>query len=79
MPFVPILPSVGIFFNFMLASGLDGTTWLYYGIFLAIGIAIYFIYGLWHSNLEADTACRGEFEVSLVSTGVTTSLDGIAQ
>ena len=33
MPFVPLLPAFGIFFNYILACGLDGTTWAYFGIF----------------------------------------------
>jgi len=59
MPWVPILPAIGIFFNFTLCCGLDGTTWTYFMIFLLIGIVIYFSYGLWHSNLEADNVTRG--------------------
>jgi hypothetical protein len=35
-------------------------------IFLTIGIVIYFSYGLWHSNLEADNVTRGQLEESLV-------------
>ena len=67
MPWVPILPAIGIFFNFTLCAGLDGTTWTYFGVFLALGIVIYFTYGLWHSNLEADNVTRGLDEVSLIS------------
>ena len=66
MPWVPILPASGIFFNFLLASSLDGLTWIYFGIFLAFGLVIYFAYGLWNSNLEAENVTRGEFEVSLI-------------
>ena len=68
MPWVPILPAAGIFFNFMLCCGLDGTTWLYFAIFLAFGLLIYFTYGLWHSKLEADNVYRGQEEVSLVNS-----------
>ena len=46
MPMVPILPAIGIFFNFMLACGLDGLTWAYFAIWLAVGLIIYFSYGL---------------------------------
>ena len=46
MPMVPILPAIGIFFNFMLACGLDGFTWAYFAIWLAVGLIIYFSYGL---------------------------------
>ena len=67
MPLVPVLPAVGIFFNFILACGLDGTTWGLFGAFLAIGIVIYFSYGMWHSNLEPGNVTRGQLEMSLVS------------
>ena len=67
MPFVPVLPAIGIFFNFVLACGLDGTTWGLFGAFLAIGIVIYFSYGMWHSNLEPGNVTRGQLEMSLVS------------
>ena len=66
MPLVPILPALGIFFNFALACGLDGLTWAYFGVFLAIGLVIYFSYGLRHSKLEVQTVTRGVFEVSLI-------------
>mmetsp|Transcript_26065 Transcript_26065/g.32553 ORF Transcript_26065/g.32553 Transcript_26065/m.32553 type:complete len:84 (+) Transcript_26065:1570-1821(+) len=69
MPLVPVLPAVGIFFNFMLACGLDALTWGYFGAFLAAGLIIYFSYGLWNSNLEIDNVTRGQFEVSLVEIG----------
>lgn len=67
----------------MLASGLDGLTWIYFGIFLAIGLIVYFSYGMWHSNLAADNVLRGEFEVSFntTATGLAAdnSFDGIAK
>ena len=67
MPFVPVLPAVGIFFNFMLACGLDALTWAYFGVFIAIGLIIYFSYGMWHSNLEVETVTRGQIEISLMN------------
>ena len=67
MPWVPFLPAIGILFNFMLCCGLDATTWSYYGIFVVIGLVVYFSYGLWNSNLEIDTVTRGEFEVSIIT------------
>ena len=67
MPLVPILPAVGIFFNFILACGLDAKTWSLFGVFLLIGITIYFSYGIWNSNLEIGNVTRGQLEMSLVS------------
>lgn len=67
MPWVPVLPAIGIFFNFCLCCGLDGLTWAYFGGFLALGILIYFSYGLWNSALEAETVTRGQFEISFIT------------
>ena len=85
MPWVPFLPAIGIFFNFMLCTGLDGLTWAYFGVFVAIGIIIYFSYGLWHSNLEIEMITRGEMEMSINDTyddnylDADRSIDNIAQ
>ena len=46
MPWVPLLPAIGIFFNFTLCCGLDGLTWAYFGAFLLIGLILYFSYGM---------------------------------
>ena len=67
MPWVPILPAIGIQFNFMLCCGLDGSTWMYFGVFLALGLVIYFSYGLWHSHLDPENVTRGLEEVSVVT------------
>jgi APA family basic amino acid/polyamine antiporter len=50
-PLVPLLPACGIFCNFVLAAGLDGLTWLYLAIYSAVGVAIYFAYGIRKSKL----------------------------
>lgn len=52
MPFVPLLPCIGIQFNFLLVFLLEGKTWAYFGIYLAVGLVIYFTYGIRHSNLN---------------------------
>ena len=52
MPLVPFLPCFGIFANSVLASSLEGEIWAMYGIFIAIGVLIYFIYGFWNSKLR---------------------------
>mmetsp|Transcript_21680 Transcript_21680/g.26674 ORF Transcript_21680/g.26674 Transcript_21680/m.26674 type:complete len:136 (+) Transcript_21680:1420-1827(+) len=52
MPYVPILPAIGIQFNFLLACSLDGLSWATFGIYLAVGLTIYFAYGMWHSRLN---------------------------
>ena len=66
MPLVPLLPAVGIQFNFILAAGLDAITWAYFLAFVAIGLVIYFSYSIRHSHLEPQNVMRGKLETSLV-------------
>ena len=68
MPFVPLLPAIGIQFNFILAAGLDGLTWTYFLVFVAIGLVIYFSYSIRHSHLETTNVLRGKMETSIVET-----------
>ena len=55
MPLVPVLPCLGIIGNYALVSGFDLLTWVYYGVYLAAGLAVYFGYGITHSKLEQKT------------------------
>ena len=52
-PFVPLVPCLGIYFNFLLAfSDLSVNTWTYFGYFQLFGIVFYFVYGLRYSKLK---------------------------
>jgi APA family basic amino acid/polyamine antiporter len=55
VPFVPLLPLIGTALCIYLMTKLEAQTWLRFGIWLAIGLAIYFTYGLRHSRVQ-----RGE-------------------
>lgn len=55
-PFVPVVPIAGILCCVFLMIGLPGDTWLRLIVWLAIGLAIYFLYGRWHSTLEVRRA-----------------------
>lgn len=68
MPFVPLLPAIGIQFNFILAAGLDGLTWAYFLGFVLLGLVIYFSYSIRHSHLEPNNILRGKMEVSIVES-----------
>jgi APA family basic amino acid/polyamine antiporter len=57
VPLVPWFPLIGIALSIYLMTRLEGLTWLRFGIWLAIGLAIYFVYGRTHSRLQ-----RGETE-----------------
>ena len=48
-PFIPILSGLAAVF---MLTRLSGEMWLVAGIWFLIGIAIYFSYGYWHSQLN---------------------------
>jgi APA family basic amino acid/polyamine antiporter len=58
VPGVPIIPILGIAFCLLLMSGLPWETWLRLGVWLAIGLAIYFGYGRHDSMLRAKSGQR---------------------
>lgn len=60
MPLVPLLPCLGIIGNHALVGSFDITTWIYYAVFLKIGIFIYLTYSVHHSVLE--TGSRPEYD-----------------
>jgi basic amino acid/polyamine antiporter, APA family len=52
-PWVPWLPILGILSCLGLLAGLGEYTWIRLGIWIAIGLAIYFLYGRFRSRLRA--------------------------
>ena len=53
-PWVPVVPILGILMCGYLMWGLGGETWLRLIIWMALGLAIYFLYGKKHSRLADD-------------------------
>jgi len=51
-PLVPVVPAAGILACFYLMSGLPVDTWARLIIWMAIGLAIYFLYGRRHSKVQ---------------------------
>jgi APA family basic amino acid/polyamine antiporter len=51
-PFVPTVPLLGIFCCVGLMAGLPLDTWIRLGVWLVIGLVIYFSYGRYHSRLQ---------------------------
>ncbi len=55
VPWVPILPIVGMGFSAWLISGLPGETYLGFIVWMVLGVVLYFAYGLRHSRLATRT------------------------
>lgn len=51
-PLVPLIPLLGIFICVGLMLSLGVATWARLGVWLLIGLAVYFLYGRKHSHLE---------------------------
>lgn len=51
-PWVPFIPIVSIAASFWLMLNLPAETWLRFGIWMAIGIVVYFLYGYRNSRLH---------------------------
>jgi APA family basic amino acid/polyamine antiporter len=57
VPFVPVFPIIGTGLCLYLMTKLSGATWVRFGVWLAVGLVIYFAYGRSHSRMQ-----RGETE-----------------
>jgi basic amino acid/polyamine antiporter, APA family len=55
VPLSPVLPALGIIFALYLMSDLPLTTWVRFGVWLAVGLLIYAGYGYRHSRLRTET------------------------
>ncbi|XP_078083386.1 cationic amino acid transporter 4 [Mustelus asterias] len=50
VPLVPFVPGISILLNVFLILKLSLLTWVRFSVWVAIGLVIYFGYGLWHSK-----------------------------
>jgi basic amino acid/polyamine antiporter, APA family len=53
-PWVPFVPLAGIAICIYLMVNLPAATWIRFGVWLAIGLVLYFLYGARHSRLRGD-------------------------
>ncbi len=51
-PWVPVVPLLGIAMCVYLMLGLPTVTWVRFGVWLLVGLVLYFAYGFWKSNLR---------------------------
>ncbi|MER7660710.1 MULTISPECIES: amino acid permease [unclassified Streptomyces] len=51
-PWVPALPIISILASLWLMLNLPTETWLRFGVWMAIGVVVYFLYGRGHSRLQ---------------------------
>ncbi|XP_015242911.1 PREDICTED: cationic amino acid transporter 4 [Cyprinodon variegatus] len=50
VPLVPLTPAASILFNVFLMMKLSLLTWIRFTVWIAIGLLVYFGYGIWHSK-----------------------------
>jgi APA family basic amino acid/polyamine antiporter len=62
VPLVPVLPIISIVCCVFLMVNLPLTTWLYFGIWLAIGAIVYFAYSKKHSHLEKENILENKIK-----------------
>ncbi|MFD7923484.1 amino acid permease [Streptomyces sp. NPDC059740] len=53
-PWVPVVPVLSVLASLWLMLNLTAETWLRFGIWMAIGVVVYFAYGRAHSRLHAE-------------------------
>ena len=53
VPYVPLVPVLGIVFCLVLIAGMTPATWVRLVVWLAVGFVIYFTYSRHHSRLRA--------------------------
>jgi basic amino acid/polyamine antiporter, APA family len=63
VPWVPVFPIIGTLLCLYLMRYLSAATWIRFGVWLAIGLVIYFAYGIRHSRLRRGEVVNPEAEL----------------
>ena len=63
VPFVPVFPIIGALLAVYLMTKLEAATWWRFAIWMVIGLAIYFTYGIRHSRLRAGEVSNPEAQI----------------
>lgn len=77
VPLLPFIPVISMFVNVYLMMQLDNGTWIRFSIWMAIGMVIYFCYGLHHSAEAAIN--RSSPDAEMHSLKPDRELDTMAQ
>jgi APA family basic amino acid/polyamine antiporter len=62
LPFMPLVPAFGVLASAFLMFQLHWETWLRFGAWLVIGLAIYFFYGRRHSLMNPNSPRHAQAE-----------------
>jgi APA family basic amino acid/polyamine antiporter len=54
VPFSPVTPVLGVLMCLFLMQGLPGITWIRFGLWLLVGLGLYFVYGMRQSRLRSS-------------------------
>ncbi len=63
VPLVPVFPIIGMLLCLYLMRYLDRDTWIRFVVWLAIGVAIYVLYGRRHSRLRRGEVSNPEAQL----------------
>ena len=67
VPFVPVFPIIGTLLCIYLMTKLERATWLRFGVWLIVGLVVYFAYGSRHSRLRQGETINPEAELDSAS------------
>lgn len=79
VPCVPWIPGISVLINIYLMTMLDVMTWIRFAVWIALGLVIYFCYGLWNSNekdLSPASSTTNLTKLVQNGTAATTSYQG---